>query len=63
MLEQIEQLEFDVIPPHHPLRITLDVSPQELEMALATSGSSLCRALMMAIVAAMVVDIGPDVLN
>jgi hypothetical protein len=34
----------------------LDVSPPELEVAVATSGGSLCDAMMRAIVAAMVVD-------
>jgi hypothetical protein len=36
--------------------LVLDVSPLEIELALATSGVSLCRAMMTAIVAAMVVD-------
>jgi len=36
----------------------LDVSPPELELAVATSGVSLCGAMMRAIVAAMVVDTG-----
>jgi hypothetical protein len=34
----------------------LDVSPTELELAVATSGKSLCPAMMNAIIAAMVVD-------
>jgi hypothetical protein len=48
--------EFDVIPPLHSVTITLDVSPTELELAVATSGKSLCPAMMNAIIAAMVVD-------
>ena len=33
-----EDGEFDVIPPLHSVTITLDVSPTELELAVATSG-------------------------
>jgi hypothetical protein len=53
-----DRWELDVIPPLNSLTITLDVSPQELEIAVATSGASLCAAMMRAIVAAMVVDAG-----
>jgi hypothetical protein len=56
MIENAARLELDVIPPLHPLTITLHVSPPELELAVATSGVSLCEAMMKAIVAAMVVD-------
>jgi hypothetical protein len=48
--------EFDVIPPLHSVTITLDVSPTELELAVATRGKSLCPAMMNAIIAVMVVD-------
>ena len=48
--------EIDVIPPLRSVTITLDVSPTELELAVATSGKSLCPAMMNAIIAAMVVD-------
>ena len=58
MLEDTDRFELDVIPPLNSLTITLDVSPPELEMAVATSGVSLCSAMMRAIVAAMVVDAG-----
>jgi hypothetical protein len=58
MMEHTDRWELDVIPPLNPLTITLDVSPQELEMAVATSVASLCSAMMRAIVAAMVVDAG-----
>jgi hypothetical protein len=34
----------------------LDVSPTELELAVATRGKSLCPAMMNAIITAMVVD-------
>jgi len=56
MMEQPDRWELDVIPPLNSLTITLDISPPELELAVATSGASLCRAMMRAIVAAMVVD-------
>lgn len=58
MLEGIDGIELDVIPPINSLTITLDVSPPELELAVATRGVSLCNAMMRAIVAAMVVDAG-----
>jgi hypothetical protein len=48
--------EMDVIAPLHSVTITLDVSPTELELAVTTSGKSLCPAMMSAIIAAMVVD-------
>jgi hypothetical protein len=48
--------EMDVIAPLHSVTITLDVSPTELELAVTTSGKSLCPAMMNAIIAAMVVD-------
>jgi hypothetical protein len=56
MMKHAERGELDVIPPLGSVTITLDVSPLEIELALATSGVSLCRAMMTAIVAAMVVD-------
>jgi hypothetical protein len=56
MREHPDQWELDVIPPFGAITITLDVSPPELELAVATSSVSLCPAMMRAIVAAMVVD-------
>lgn len=58
MIENCGRWDFDFIPPVDTISITLDVSPLELELALPTSGMSLCRAMMNAIVAAMVVDQG-----
>jgi hypothetical protein len=58
MMEDTDRWELDVIPPLNSLTITLDVSPPQLELAVATSGASLCCAMMRAIVAAMVVDAG-----
>ena len=56
MTQHGDRWELDVIPPLSPITIILDVSPPELELAVATSGVSLCNALMKAIVAAMAVD-------
>ena len=56
MFEHTDRWELDVIPPLSSMTITLDISPPELELAVATSGASLCTAMMRAIVAAMVVD-------
>ena len=56
MIEPTDRLELDVIPPLGTVTISLDLSPSELELAVATSGVSLCTAMMEAIVAAMVVD-------
>jgi hypothetical protein len=56
MIEDCGRWDLDFIPPIDSISITLDVSPVELELAVATSGMSLCRAMMNAIVAAMVVD-------
>jgi hypothetical protein len=58
MGEPMERLELDIIPPLDAVTITLNVSPPDLELAVATSGVSLCPAMMRAIVAAMVVDTG-----
>ena len=49
-------MELDVIPPLDSVTITLNLSPPDLELAVATSGLSLCPAMMRAIVAAMVID-------
>jgi hypothetical protein len=56
IIEHPDQWELDVIPPLRSITIILDVTPPELELAVATSGASLCPAMMRAIVAAMVVD-------
>ncbi len=56
MPERAEHWELDIIPPLETVTITLNVSPPDLELAVATAGLSLCPAMMKAIVAAMVVD-------
>lgn len=48
--------ELDVIPPLGSVRITLDVTPSELELAIASGGASLCGAMLQAIIIAMVAD-------
>ena len=58
MTQQMERLEMDIVPPLDAVTITLVVSPPDLELAVATSGVSLCPAMMRAIIAAMVVDTG-----
>jgi hypothetical protein len=45
MTEHPDQWELDVIPPLRSITIILDVSPPELELAVATSGASLCPAM------------------
>ena len=59
MIEPANRGELDVIPPLNKVTITLDVSPAELELAVATNGASLCPAMMNAIVAALVFDTPP----
>ena len=56
MMQQMERLEVDIVPPLDAVTITLIVSPPDLELAVATSGVSLCPAMMRVIIAAMVVD-------
>jgi hypothetical protein len=45
MLEQPECFELNIIPPLQAVTITLNVSPPDLELALATCGVSLCPAM------------------
>lgn len=48
--------EYEIWTPRVPLEITMSINPDELEMAMATNGSSLHEALMRAIIAALVVN-------
>jgi hypothetical protein len=48
--------ELDGIPPAHAITICLDVEPCDVELAFATNGTSLRRATLTALLAAMVVD-------
>jgi hypothetical protein len=42
MLREAERWELDVIPPLDAVTITLNLSPPDLELAVATGGLSLC---------------------
>jgi hypothetical protein len=51
-------LEFDQVeappPAQAALTVTLELAPEEIELALATDGTSLRRNVMMALITAMV---------
>ena len=53
----------DVLPVTKSMSLTLDLEPEDLEMALATNGNSLQQAVMMAIVSALTVESEPEALN
>jgi hypothetical protein len=48
--------EFEAMPPEHFITISMDVNASEVELALATNGTSLRCATLTALLAAMVVD-------
>ncbi len=48
--------EYDFRTPRVPIEVTLSIDPDELEMAMATNGSSLRTALLRAIIFALVSD-------
>jgi len=48
--------EYEFQTPRVPLEVTISIDPDQLEMAMATNGSSLREALMRAIVFALVAD-------
>ena len=48
--------EYEIWTPRLPLEVTLSLDPDELEMAMATNGSSLREAVMRAIIFALVVN-------
>jgi hypothetical protein len=52
--------EYEIWTPRLPLEITLSLAPDELEMAMATNGSSLSEAVMRAIILALVVNDGAE---
>ena len=56
MPEHLIRCDFDFVAPTTPLSVTLDLSPEELELAVATEGASLCGIAMKAIIAAVVVS-------
>jgi hypothetical protein len=47
--------EYEIWTPRVPLEVTLSIDPDQLEMAMATNGSSLRETLMRAIIFALVV--------
>ena len=52
----LSRYEFEAIPPTRSVTISFDVTPSEVELALATNAASLRHATLMALLAAMVVD-------
>ena len=59
MTEALSRYEFEAIPPTRSTRsvtISFDVTPSDVELALATNAASLRHATLMALLAAMVVD-------
>lgn len=48
--------DVDVVPPKEPISISIDISPEEVELAFATSANSLRHKILMALVVAMVND-------
>jgi hypothetical protein len=46
-----DPIELEVLSPTKPLRVTLTVRPEEIELALATNGNSLRKRLLLALVA------------
>ena len=51
--------EYQIWMPRVPLEVRLSIDPDELEMAMATNGSSLSEAVMKAIILALVLDDAP----
>lgn len=43
-------------PPAHPITVCIDLDPSDVELALATNGTSLRRATLTALLAAMVME-------
>jgi hypothetical protein len=55
MTDPLSRYELDGIAPTRAITICLDVNPSEVELALATNGTSLRCATLTALLAAMVV--------
>lgn len=55
-IDPSSRYDFHGIPPAHAITVCLDVDPSDVELALATNGTSLRRATLTALLAAMVVD-------
>jgi hypothetical protein len=56
VVDPSSRYELDGTPPAHAISICLDLDPSDVELALATNGTSLRRATLTALLAAMVVD-------
>jgi DUF1365 family protein len=56
LTEALCRYEFEAIPPTRSVTISFDVTPSEVELALATNAASLRHATLTALLAAMVVD-------
>jgi hypothetical protein len=56
MNKELDLYEFEAIAPRHAITLSFDVSPSEVELALATNAASLRTATLIALLAAMVVD-------
>ena len=46
----------DVLPVTRATSVTLDLEPEDIEMALATNGTSLQQAVMIAIISSLTID-------
>ena len=46
----------DVLPVTRTTSVTLDLEPEDVEMALATNGTSLQQAVMIAIISSLTID-------
>ena len=47
---------YDVIPPKGPITLSIELNPEEVELAFATEGSSIRPKVLMALVVAMIND-------
>jgi hypothetical protein len=52
-MKQAKHYEFNVVPPAVPLVISLYLQPEEVELAIATGGTSLLDKTMRALVEAL----------
>jgi hypothetical protein len=56
LTEALSRYEFDALPSTRSVTISFDVTPSDVELALATNAASLRHATLIALLAAMVVD-------
>jgi hypothetical protein len=52
--------DFDIVTPSQPLSVTFDMTPEDVEFAIATDGQSLKEQAMLALLAKLV---EPDVVQ